>query len=275
MDSMNIIYPVLSLGGIGITLGALLGYASQKFAVEVDERVPLVRDALPGANCGGCGFAGCDAFAKAVVEGDARPNGCPVGGAQSAEKIGEVLGLKVEMGEKTSAYVKCNGTCNNAKEKYKYYGITDCVGAANIPGGGSKSCGNGCLGLGSCVKVCDFGAIDIVDGIAFINEDKCTSCGKCVNICPKTVIEIVPVSKRVRVECNSVDKGKDTRDNCKVGCIACKMCERACQYEAIEISNNLARVKYENCTQCGACVLKCPTKSIKTLVSGHLEENVG
>lgn len=275
MDPKSILYPILSLGGLGVSFGVLLGYASQKFAVEVDPRVPLVRDALPGANCGGCGFAGCDAFANAVVEGTAAPNGCPVGGASTAEKIGDALGLQVEIGDKKTAYVKCNGTCSNASEKYKYYGIMDCREAAGLQGGGSKACSYGCLGLGTCVKVCEFGAIDIVDGIAVINEDKCTSCGKCVGACPKAVIEIVPALKEVRVACNSVDPGKDVRANCKVGCIACKICEKQCQYDAIKVTNNIAKVNYENCTHCNACAQKCPTKAITFFVDKSLNENVG
>lgn len=263
MDISSIVYPVLSLGGLGITFGILLGYASQKFAVEVDPKIPLVREALPGANCGGCGYAGCDACAEAMVNRVAAPNACPVGGAEVAKNIGEILGLNVDVTERTTAFVKCNGTCDKAADKYKYYGVMDCQSAALIPGGGSKSCSFGCLGLESCVKVCEFDAISVVNGVAIVDEDKCTSCGRCVGACPKGLINIIPAEKHVRVMCNSKDKGKEVRDNCSVGCIACTLCVKACQYDAMKFDNNLAEVDYEKCTECNACAEKCPTKAIK------------
>lgn len=266
MDFSNVLFPMISLGGLGVIFGMLLGYASKKFAIQVDPRVPAVRDALPGANCGGCGYAGCDACAKAMVEGEAAPNACPVGGAETAKKIGEILGLNVEASVKKAAFVKCNGTCSNAKNKYEYSGIKDCRDAALLPGGGHKGCNYGCLGFGSCVKVCEFGALSIVNGVAVVDEDKCTSCGKCVKACPKGLINIVPVEKQVRVVCNSKDRGKDVKDNCSVGCIGCRMCERVCQFGAIKFENNLAEVDYEKCTQCNSCALKCPTKAIKGIV---------
>lgn len=263
MDISNIIYPVISLGGLGATFGVLLGYASKKFAVEVDPKVPLVREALPGANCGGCGYAGCDACAKAIVDGDAPPDACPVGGSAAAQKIGDILGLDVKTGEAKTAFVKCSGSCKVAKEKYKYYGMQSCKDAALMPGGGQKACSYGCMGLGDCVKVCSFGAISIVDGIAVVDEEKCTSCGMCVNACPKGLIDIVPVAKKVRVACNSRDKGKDVKDTCTTGCIGCTLCVRACQHDAMKFENNLAMVDYDKCTQCAACADKCPSKVIR------------
>jgi Na+-translocating ferredoxin:NAD+ oxidoreductase RNF subunit RnfB len=259
MQVNEIIYPIVSLGGLGVTFGVLLGYASKKFAVEVDPKVPLVRDALPGANCGACGYAGCDACAKAMVEGEAAPNACPVGGADCATKVGEVLGLAVEVGERNVAFVKCNGTCDKSKDKYEYYGVMDCREAALIPGGGAKACSYGCLGLSSCVKVCEFDAIHVV---AVVDEDKCTSCGKCVGACPKGLINIVPVEKQVRVACNSKDKGKEVKDNCSVGCIGCTLCVKACKFDAMKFENSLAQVDYDKCTLCNACAQKCPTKAI-------------
>lgn len=267
MDVTSILFPIASLGGLGLVFGLGLGFASKKFAVETDPLVPLVRDALPGANCGGCGYAGCDAFAKAVVEGIVQVNGCPVGGAATAQTIGQIMGITVDESAQTVAYVKCNGTCSSAKEKYIYEGITDCRDAAMIPGAGSKSCSYGCLGLGTCERSCPFGAIDIVDGVAVINEEKCTSCGNCVAACPKNIIEIIPLESKVRVSCNSIDKGKDVKSSCGVGCIGCRMCTKVCPTNAITIENNLAHIDYSLCTQCNACVEKCPTKAIQNLTN--------
>ncbi|NLL69541.1 MAG: Fe-S cluster domain-containing protein [Epulopiscium sp.] len=262
MDVMTIINSMVSIGGLGLLFGVGLGYASKKFAVPVDPKIPLIRDVLPGANCGGCGYAGCDAFAKAVAEGNASPDACPVGGATVAQQVAEILGLTVQEKEPTVAFVKCNGTCEKSQNQYNYYGIPDCKEAALLPGGGAKSCSYGCMGLGSCVKACPFDAIEIRDGIAVVIEEKCTSCGNCVKACPKGLIEIVPLAKKVRVACNSNDKGKDVRGFCQVGCIGCRMCVKACQYDAINVTNQLAHVDYEKCTQCMACVEKCPTKAI-------------
>ncbi len=267
MNISEILFPALSLGGLGLVFGTLLGYASKKFEVKVDPMIPLVREALPGANCGGCGFAGCDAFAQAVVEGNANPNGCSVGGSSTTLKIGEILGVSVDTADKKVAYVKCNGDCSSSKSLYKYSDDIDCLMAMSLPGEGAKSCSYGCLGLGSCIKVCEFGALSIVNDIAVVDEEKCTSCGACVNICPKNLIEIVPQNKRVRVSCNSKDMGKTVRDNCSVGCIGCRLCERNCEFGAVTVGNNLAHVDYDKCTQCGVCVTKCPTKAIKEILN--------
>lgn len=265
MELTSILYPALSIGGLGILFGLGLGIAAKKFAVEVDPLVPLVRDALPSANCGACGYAGCDAFAKAVVEKAAAPNGCPVGGAATAEQISKILGIEVSATAKQVAFVKCNGTCDKAKEKYEYDGIKDCKSAAALQGGGPKSCEYGCLGYGSCKNVCMFGAIEMVDGIAVIDPEKCTSCGLCVAACPKDIIELVPDDSKIRVKCNSLDKGKAVKSSCEVGCIACRMCVKACEFDAIHVNNNLAKIDYDKCTQCNACVEKCPTNAIANL----------
>lgn len=262
----EILFPVVSLGGLGLTFGVLLGYASKKFAVEVDERVSQVRECLPGANCGGCGFAGCDAYAQAVVDGTAPANKCTPGGAAAAEKIGSVLGISVDAAEPKAAFVKCKGTCDSAKEKYKYYGVQDCRQAVVAPGGGSKACDFGCLGLGSCVTACQFDSIQIKDGIAVINENTCTGCSACVQVCPKSVIELVPVSKRVRIACNSNEKGKTVKDNCAKGCIGCTICAKNCPENAIAMVNDLPVIDFDKCTQCKTCVAKCPTKAIVDLL---------
>lgn len=260
---MSILFAVLSLGVLGLIFGILLGFASKAFEVKVDPKIPQIRECLPSANCGGCGYAGCDAYSEAVVLEGAKATLCTVGGAKVAEQLGNILGVAVETAERKVAFVKCAGDCNKAKSNYEFDGVTDCLEASLMIGGGAKSCSYGCLGLGSCVKVCEFGALDIVDGIAKVNEDKCTNCGSCVNICPKGLIESVPVSKKVRVQCNSEDAGKAVRDNCSAGCIGCKICEKNCPHEAIKVTGTLAMVDYDKCTMCEVCTTKCPTKAVK------------
>lgn len=264
MEITTILFSGLSIGGLGLLFGLGLGVAAKKFAVEVNPLIAAVREALPSANCGACGYAGCDAFAKAVVEGDAKTNGCPVGGASCAEAVAAIMGEEAGTMEATTAFVKCKGTCDVAKEKYHYYGLSDCTAANYLQGQGSKQCTYGCLGLGSCVKACMFGAIDIIDGVAVINEEKCTSCGMCVEACPKNIIEIIPADAHIRVDCNSQEKGKDTRAACSVGCIGCQKCSKVCEYDAIEFINGLAHIDYEKCTRCGACVEACPMKTISS-----------
>lgn len=265
MDMNNLVFPIITLGGMGLAFGVILGYASKKFEVKVDPRIPQVRDALPGANCGGCGYAGCDAYAEAVVNGGAAPNLCGPGGATCAESIANVLGVSVENSEPMVAFVRCKGTCNAAKEKNKYYGVKDCRQAVVVPGGGSKACEHGCLGLGSCVKVCEFGALKIEDGVAVIDEKKCVACGACIEVCPKDIIDLVPAKSLVRVQCNAKSKGKEVKDNCTVGCISCTMCIRNCPKQAMEMVNNLPVIDYTKCVNCGICSMKCPTNAIQNL----------
>jgi Na+-translocating ferredoxin:NAD+ oxidoreductase RNF subunit RnfB len=262
MELNNIIYSALSIGGIGVTFGLVLGLAAKKFSVEVDPKVTEVRDALPGSNCGACGFPGCDGLAKAIANGEAAVNACPVGGSDTASRIATIMGSEAGDTVKNVAFVKCNGTCEVAKEKYIYDGVKDCKSASMIPGQGSKGCDYGCLGLESCVKVCQFDALKVENGVAVVDEEKCTSCGLCVGACPKGLIEIVPSSSKVRVQCNSKDKGKDVKANCSVGCIACRLCTKACEFEAVEVKDNIAHINYEKCTQCNACAEKCPVKII-------------
>lgn len=262
MEVTTILYSAISVGGLGLLFGLGLGVAAKKFAVEVNPLISEVRDALPSANCGACGYAGCDAFAKAVVDGDAKSNGCPVGGQDCADAVAAIMGEEAGSMIATTAFVRCSGNCDVAKEKYEYYGVTDCTAANYLQGQGSKACTYGCLGLGSCVKACMFDAIKIEKGIAVIDEEKCTSCGMCVASCPKDIIEVMPVASRVRINCNSEDKGKDTRQACTIGCIGCRKCSKVCEFEAIEFRNGLAFINYEKCTQCGACIDACPTNAI-------------
>ncbi|MDR3271112.1 MAG: RnfABCDGE type electron transport complex subunit B [Peptococcaceae bacterium] len=260
--TVSIIYAMLALGGMGLLLGVGLGIAAIKFKVETDPRLPLVRDALPGANCGGCGFAGCDAFADAIIKGEAKPNGCPVGGNESARKIGEVMGISVEEQARKCAFIRCAGCESKSNFRYDYKGMTSCPSLMQLAGGGSKACVYGCLGGGTCLLQCKFGAISMVDGIAVIDNEKCTACGMCAAACPKSLIQLVPHDSKTRVACHSNDAGKATRVNCKVGCIGCKLCEKNCKFDAVHVKDFLATIDYEKCTQCGACAAKCPSKCI-------------
>ena len=263
---MSILSSVLVLGSLGLIFGAVLAYASKKFAVEVDPRVEGILQALPGANCGGCGFPGCGGLANAIVEGKAPINACPVGGADCSSKIGEIMGITAVEGERTVAKVICKGSCITAKDKYIYEGIQDCR-SANALNSGAKSCKYGCLGLGTCRDYCKFNAITIVDGLAIIDETKCVMCGKCMEVCPKGIIVKKSENQEIIVECNSKDFGKVVKEKCSVGCIGCGLCAKACKFEAIEFENKIAKINYDKCVKCMVCIEKCPTKVIK----GNLE----
>jgi len=263
MNITGIIIAAVVVGVVGIVIGVLLGIASEAFKVEVDEREVLVRNELPGNNCGGCGYAGCDALAKAIVEGKAAVNACPVGGATAAANIGAIMGIEAGAADKKVAFVKCKGTCDKANVQYNYYGMEDCVKMSVVPGAGSKSCTYGCLGGGSCVKACQFDAIHIVDGIAVVDKEKCVARGKCAEVCPRHLIDLVPYSAEHLVQCNSHDKGPDVKKKCDAGCIGCTLCTKQCEFDAIHMDNNLAVIDYEKCTNCGKCAAKCPAKVIK------------
>ncbi|HHQ5554513.1 TPA: RnfABCDGE type electron transport complex subunit B [Clostridioides difficile] len=258
---MVILTAVLVLGIMGLIFGIVLDFASKKFAVEVDERVEAILGVLPGANCGGCGFPGCGGLANAIVEGNAPVNGCPVGGADVGAKVGEIMGISAEAGEKQVAKVICKGTCSSAKDKYEYEGISDCR-AANVLNSGAKMCKFGCLGLGTCKDACKFDAISIVDGIAVIDEEKCVNCGKCKEVCPKNIIITKPESQEVVVECNSKEFGKAVKEKCTAGCIGCGMCVKACKFDAIIFEDKIAKIDPNKCVGCMQCVAKCPTKVI-------------
>lgn len=248
---------------LGLLIGLFLGLASNKLEVPVDEKEAKIRDLLPGANCGGCGYAGCDACAKAIAIGEASADVCPVASHEVHVEIAELMGGSVEASEKQVAYVNCIGTCDKSKINSAYYGPKDCKLASGIGGNGSKGCGYGCMGFGSCVKVCAFDAIHIVYGVALVDKEKCTACGMCVEECPINIIEMVPHKARTLVACSSYDKGKDVKPVCSIGCIGCRLCVRACEYDAIHVEDNLAKIDYSKCTDCGACVKVCPVKVIK------------
>lgn len=263
MSIVNILYAVLVLAGMGLLFGLLLGVASKFFAVPTNEKRDAVRAALPGANCGACGFPGCDACADAIVSGKASPNVCPVGGAPVAQKIGAIMGVETQSGEKKVARVLCQGDVNNCRSKFDYHGIQDCVAATTL-NDGNKACKYACLGLGTCVRACPFDAIHIdkARGIAVVDEEKCQSCGKCVAACPKNVLSMQPVSQPVRVACRVPEEGYRVSDNCRVGCIGCGRCEEACKFDAIKMVNHLPQIDLEKCRACMMCYEACPTHAI-------------
>ena len=256
-----IIITTLVLTAIGLIVGIGLVFTGNKFRVEVDERETAVRECLPGNNCGACGFAGCDAMAAAIVKGEAPVNGCPVGGGPVTQKIGEVMGVTAEAEERKVAFVRCKGSCEVTHNQGNYVGIKDCRSAV-LSGINVTECDYGCLGFGSCAAVCPQNAIRVLNGVAEVDRRKCIGCGLCVKACPRGLIELIPSSKRVAVQCSNKDKGPTVKKVCSAGCIGCSLCVRQCEHDAVSVENNLAHINYQNCVQCGKCAEKCPVKVI-------------
>lgn len=247
---------------VGIFVGLFLGVAGIKFRVEVDEKEEAVLAALPGNNCGGCGYAGCSGLAAAIAKGEAPVNACPVGGAPVGEKIAAIMGVEAGAAERKVAFVACKGDCEKAKQDYEYYGAQDCQMMGFVPGGGPKSCNSGCLGFGNCVKACPFDAIHVVNGVAVVDKENCKACGKCVEACPKHLISLIPYDAKYVVACSSKDKGPVAMKACEISCIGCGLCVRNCPSQAVTVKDFHAIIDQEKCTGCGTCVEKCPRKCI-------------
>lgn len=256
---------VAVVGGAGLFIGLALGFAGKKFDVESDPHADMIRDELPGNNCGGCGYAGCDALAAAIASGEAKPNACTVASAETVGKIAAIMGTEAGEVTKRVAVVRCSGSCGKTKEAYRYFGPQDCRLAYLSPGHGAKKCSFGCCGFGSCAEVCAFDAIRIVDGLAVIDRDKCRGCGKCSEVCPNHLIELVPADSHFFVRCSSQRKGKAVKEACDDGCIGCSLCTRVCETGAITIQNNVAHIDQTLCTGCGKCAAKCPSHIIRML----------
>lgn len=264
MDYIGLLRSIVGLGGLSLIFGIVLALAFKKLAVKASEIEKKIRDLLPKANCGACGYPGCDAYAAALVEkkGEVPVNLCTVGGSETAKQIGEVLGMEVEETEPQVCVLRCRGGRDQAVEKFDYVGPGDCR-SNYILLGGNKACEYGCLGSGHCIEVCPFGAIEMgPDKLPVIDRDKCTACGICVKECPRQVLELIPKSQLIFLACKTLDKGKTVKNVCKVGCIGCTICVKACPYEdAIAMDGNLPKQDYRKCVSCGICYAKCPTKS--------------
>lgn len=258
-----IMISIISLALIGGLSGALLAFASEKFKVLVDPKIESVIGMLPRANCGACGYPSCVALAEAIVSGKADPTSCKVGGESTAKKIVEFIGAgKVDLKERLIARVFCGGSNLNCGKKFEYNGIKDCD-AVLLVGGGDKLCSYGCLNYGTCVKACKFDAMKMgSDGMPVIDCDKCVACGKCIVACPRKIIGYIPKSAKVVVNCSTKDKGAYVRKICKVGCIGCRLCEKACKPGAIMMKGNLPVIDHIKCDACMECVKVCPTKTI-------------
>lgn len=261
---MSILIPVLVLLAIGAFCAVLLTLASAFFGVKEDERALAIRDCLPGANCGACGFSGCDSYAKALSSGETdKVNLCIPGGDGTSAEIAAIMGVETADVIERVAYVACNGSsCAREEKKFEYEGPKTCK-AANTLYSGDNFCTFACLGYGDCVKVCPRDAICIDErGIATIDPRKCIGCGLCVSECPNGIIHLIKDTERVFVVCNSHSKGAVVRKACKNGCIACGKCEKACPHGAIKVIDNLATIDYDKCTGCGLCKKACPVGCI-------------
>ena len=257
----GIIITTILLGLIGCLIALLLNFAGDKFYVKVNENTEKVRELLPGNNCGGCGYAGCDSLAEAIAEGKASPNSCPV--TSNKAEIAALVGSSDVESIKKVAFVHCVGDCEKTTKVGEYSGARDCLSAKSVQGNGGKACLNGCLGFGTCVSVCKFDALHIINGIAVVDKEACVGCGACTRVCPNNLIELIPYDATYKVACSSQDKGAIVKKACTVGCLGCTLCVKQCPNEAISMQGNVPRIDHEKCNSCGACAEKCPVKIIK------------
>lgn len=256
---MRVLYAILIISSIGLISGVVLALASKFFAVKTDERQERIRACLPGANCGACGYAGCDGYAAAINEGSAKPDLCIPGASATAAALSTVLGIEIKS-EKKVAFVKC-GRTDNVTNEFAYNGNYSCA-AANLLYGGPLSCKYGCIGMGDCEKACSYEAISVSNGCAKVDKSICVGCGKCVCACPKGIISIVPCDNACSVACSNPQKGAVARKVCEKACIGCMKCVKLCPTGAISVTNCLASIDSSKCIGCGECAKACPDKCI-------------
>ncbi len=269
---MRILIAVAILGGLGLVFALILAAASKVFYVETDPRLEKLNDCLPGANCGGCGYAGCGGYAEAVLKGEAPVGKCASGGNECAQAMAEIMGVKAEAVTRKVALVRCSGEktydkdgnlVSGARVKAEYEGFRDCVAASKVGGNGPLSCKFGCIGFGTCVKACKYDAIHVVNGVAKVNEDRCAGCMACAAACPRKLIVPVEPKQNVVIACASLAKGVVTTRGCTTGCIGCGLCKKICPKDAITVERNLAVIDYTKCDNCGLCATVCPKHLIK------------
>ena len=277
---MDIVIAIAILGGLGLIFGLILAAASKIFYVETDPRLDQLNECLPGANCGGCGYAGCSGYAEAVLKGEARIGQCASGGNECAQAMADIMGVKAEAVARKVALVRCSGQNIvdptgkelGARRKGSYEGFKDCLAASKVGGNGPLACKFGCLGYGNCTKVCKYDAIHIENNVAKVDSEKCVGCMACANVCPRNLIIPVEPARNVVIACNSMAKGAATTRACTVGCIGCGLCVKICPNDAIHVDHNLAVIDYSKCDSCGLCATVCPKKLIVDTMEGTPEE---
>ena len=263
----TIIWTIAIVAILGLLLALVLYFVAERFKVEEDPRIDEVEKVMPGANCGGCGYAGCRAFADAAVKAaDLDSQFCPVGGNDVMKKVAAILGIQVKEKAPMVAVVRCNGTCENRPKINEYDGAVSCKVKAALYGG-DTGCSYGCLGCGDCVAACQFGALsmDPATGLPVVDESLCTACGSCVAVCPKKIIELRnkgPRGMREFVSCVNKDKGPAVKKACAAACIGCGICLKTCQHDAIVLENNVAYIDFAKCKLCRECEAMCPTGAI-------------
>lgn len=265
-----IITSILILAVLGFAVAILLGFASKIFYVEEDAKVEAVLEALPGANCGGCGYAGCEGYATAVVNApNVAANLCVAGGAKTAAQVGELTGKAVTESDPLISFRRCDKISGKVQKRYTYQGLPSCAAAATLAQG-SDVCAHSCLGFGDCVVACPFDALYLKDGIVCVRENICTGCGKCTQTCPRNILELIPRRARVAVRCSTRDKLRAVMDVCLVGCIQCGKCIKTCPAGAISFQDNRIHIDQQKCLAYGdecelACVTGCPRKILRNL----------
>ena len=270
----TILLTFLVSAAIAFVLGVLLGFFKKLFYVPVDETVEKIRSCLPGANCGGCGYPGCDGFAAACAAGNAPANGCTAGGAEVAKNVGALLGVEAEA-TRYACLLACRGSKECALSKGKYTGVKTCAATKTVGINGIKQCAYGCQGFGDCVAACAFGALKIgEDGLPVFDYNICSGCGACAKACPQGLIQKVPFERQGAIAlCSNRNPNKAAiLKQCKAGCIKCGKCERNCSQQAIKLENGIPVVDYTKCNSCGDCVAGCPTK-VLVLQQGYLQVN--